>query len=73
MKPTVHYMTNEGLDFAIEDSTVYHTLNEGAECLHKEVKTSASNIMKNIIQPQTQDNCCQHVMNRESQKRELRK
>jgi hypothetical protein len=38
MKPTVHYMTNEGLDFAIEDGTAYHTLNEGAECSTKRLR-----------------------------------
>jgi hypothetical protein len=66
MKLTVHYMTNKSLNFAIEDDTAYHILNERAEWCHKKVKTGASNTMKNIIQPQIQDNCCQHVMNREN-------
>jgi hypothetical protein len=73
MKPTIHYMTNEGVAFAHLDGTMYHTLNEAPENEHKEVKQMASNSMKNIATVQTNDNCFQQVLNHQSMMRELRK
>jgi len=73
LKPTIHFMTNEAIDFAREDGTLYHTLNEGPETFHKEVKAGASCSMKSIRQAQTGDNSCQHVINIQSKKRVLRR
>lgn len=50
MKLTGHFMTNEAIDFAVEDGTAYHTLNEAPESFHQEVKVRASCSIKNIKQ-----------------------
>lgn len=73
MKPTLHFATNEALLFAAQDGTVYHTLNEGPENMHKEVKQMATNTMKNIQEAQTGENHFQQVINHQSQQRALRK
>lgn len=51
---------------------MYHTLNEGLEAMHKEIKEMASTSMKNIQECQTGDNCFQQVINHQSQQRALR-
>jgi hypothetical protein len=73
LKPTIHFTTNEALDFAREDGTMYHTLNEGAEAAHKELKEMASNSMKNIPITQTGEMCFEHVVNLQETQRTLRK
>lgn len=73
LKPTIHYATNEALEFAYIDGTWYHTLNEGGEGEHKEVKEMAKNSMKNIIVHKGELHCYQKVMMQQQQMRALRK
>jgi hypothetical protein len=73
MKPTMHYSTNEALDFAYRDGTMYHTLNEGAEGEHHEVKELARDCMKNILIAQTGVSSYQHILNQQELMRTLRK
>lgn len=63
MKPTMHFSTNEAIEFAKLDGTMYHTLNEGAEHHHHTLKELARNSMQNISIAQTTTSSFQQVLN----------
>ena len=66
MKPTMHYATNEAIEFAVLDGTMYHTLNKGPEHHHHTLKDKAHNSMQNITIAQTGVNSFQQVVNYQS-------
>ncbi len=72
LRPTMHYTTNEGMEFAKRDGRMYHTLNEGPEQEHKEVKQLANKTLKHVKVKQTGDTTYTKIIDNQQVMRSLR-
>lgn len=72
MRPTMHFSTNEALDYAHIDGTQYTTLNEAPENQHQHLRAMGKNTMKHIPTPPTGKNPFMKIIDDQQVMRALR-
>lgn len=63
LEPSLHWMLNEGIEYAKEDGTAFHTLQEGVEHSHVDDKKARFGTMKTMLETEQGYSCWQQILN----------